>query len=295
MTAAGAGRGGAASGEGDARAEAAAVALGAGSSFAAGMRVLPRRRREAIFAIYAFCRTVDDVADEPGTREEKTRALDFWAEEAERACAGRPTTPLGRALVEPVARFDLPQAEFLNVVEGMRMDVDGPVVAPEEARFALYLRRVAGAVGLLSMRAFGAWRGAPSERFALALGDALQLVNITRDVEEDAKDGRLYLPAEVLARFGAPADPARIAGHPALPAIRAELGARATARFDAARREVPAHSRLALAPALMMMGPYARLLARMERSGWRAPTPRLSRGEKIRAALRCALRPAAQP
>ena len=267
-----------------------AVVAASGTSFMAGMRVLPRARREAIHALYAFCRIVDDIADGDLHVPDKRAALDAWEEEIERLFTGRPATPLGRALVTPVARYALPREEFALVIEGMRMDVDGPVVAPDRERLAAYVRRVAGAVGMLSMRIFGAWRGAPSQRFALALAEGLQLTNILRDVEEDAALGRLYLPADALAAGGVPADPALVPGHPGLARARAVTGAWARARFEDARAEVAAHARLPLAPALFMMGPYERMLAGMEARGFEGPGPRMGPGRKVWVGLGCAVR-----
>lgn len=267
-----------------------ALVRASGTSFMAGMRVLPRARREAMHALYAFCRIVDDIADGDGQAADKRAALDAWEEEIERLFAGRPGTALGRALAAPVARYALPREEFRLVIEGMRMDVDGPVVAPDRERLAAYLRRVAGAVGMLSMRIFGAWRGAPSQRFALALAEGLQLTNILRDVEEDAALGRLYLPADALAAGGVPPDPALAPGHPGLARARAVTGAWARARFEDARAEVAHHARLPLVPALFMMGPYERMLAQMEAAGFAGPRPRLSPARKAWAGAGCAMR-----
>ncbi len=267
-----------------------ALVAGSRTSFMAGMRVLPRARREAIHALYAFCRIVDDIADGDAAAPDKRAALDAWAEEIERLFAGRPGTALGRALLGPVDRYALPREEFAHVIEGMRMDVDGPLVAPDRERLAAYVRRVAGAVGMLSMRIFGAWRGAPSQRFALALAEGLQLVNILRDVEEDAGLGRLYLPADALAAGGVPADPSRVVGHPGLVQARAVTGAWARGRFEEARAEIGAHGRLALAPALFMMGPYERMLAGMEAEGFAGPAPRMGPARKVWHGVACAAR-----
>ena len=254
------------------RSEVRRIVQGAGSSFAAGMRVLPRMRREAIHAVYAFCRVADDIADGdvPGARDPQERAarLDELEAEVRDALRGAPRTAVGAEVARAAERFDLPGMEFLLLVEGMRMDA-ARIVAPTAETLGDYVRRVAGSVGLLSMRCFGAWRGAPSERFALSLARGLQLTNILRDVREDAALGRLYLPAHVLVEAGIPPD-LSAADHPALPRARAALGAEARAAYGAAAAEIGAHRRLALLPALMMMGPYERLLARMERD-WSAP------------------------
>ena len=197
-----------------------------------------------------------------------------------RAFDGLPRTAVGAELARAVDRHDLPQAEFLLVLDGMRMDAV-PMIAPSTERLLAYIRRVAGAVGLLSMRCFGAWRGAPSERFALGLARGLQLTNILRDVEEDAARGRLYLPEHVLRATGLPRDPAVVAAHPDLPRARAMLGAEARAAFAEAAIEIPAHSRARLLPALLMMGPYERLLARMEADWTRRPADRSRLGKLL--------------
>ncbi len=271
-------RGGPATGAAADAATVARVVAAAGSSFRLGMRILPARRRAAIRAVYAFCRIADDIADgdDPAAPDRVARlaALLRWEEEVLRAYDGRPRTAVGAELSRAVDRFDLPLGEFLLVLDGMRMDVAG-LVAPSSERLAAYVRRVAGAVGILSMHCFGAWRGAASERFALSLATGLQLTNILRDVQADARIGRLYLPRDVLAVAGVPGAPHLAAGHARLPRARALLGARARAAFAAAAVEVSAHSRARLLPALLMMGPYEGLLARME-ADWTRPAPRRS-------------------
>ena len=258
------------------------VVVAAGSSFAAGMRVLPRMRREAIHAVYALCRVVDDIADgdAPGTTDPARRAahLDEWEDEIGSVFAGRPRTAIGAEIARAAERLDLPKDEFLLILDGMRMDAHD-IVAPSAEMLAAYVRRVAGAVGILSMRCFGAWRGEPSERFALSLARGLQLTNILRDVEEDARRGRLYLPRHALDEAGVPGDPAEAAAHPNLPAARAILGREARTAFSDAQREVAAHPRTPLIPALMMMGPYERLLGRMESDWTRLPPRRTGFGK----------------
>jgi phytoene synthase len=156
-----------------ARAHTRSVAERSGSSFFWGMRVLPRSRREAMYAIYAFCREVDDIADEPGTIEDKLAALAGWRTEIDRLFEGDPTRPTTRALLPPLAAYNLPKAEFLAVIDGMEMDAREAMVAPSLADFELYCRRVAGAVGCLSICAFGA-TGPAAEQLAVTLGEALQ-------------------------------------------------------------------------------------------------------------------------
>ncbi|MEM7505170.1 MAG: squalene/phytoene synthase family protein [Pseudomonadota bacterium] len=271
---------------------AARITARSGTSFGPGMRLLSRPRREGMWALYAFSRVIDDIADEDWPLADKHRLLDEWRGEIAALYAGSPASAIGQALVAPVAAFDLPQEEFLALIDGMQMDADGPVVAPPMEELRLYTRRVAGAVGLLSMRIFGAWQGQVSQDFGLALADAFQLTNILRDVEEDAGLGRLYLPREMLVRAEMPLDPALIPGHPGLRQVGAELGGLARAEFDRARALIPAHSRLALTPALMMMGVYETYLARMEAAGFeRGLNLKLSKRAKIARGLGAVLWP----
>lgn len=257
-----------------------------GSSFAAGMRVLPRRRREAIFAIYAFCRIVDDIADGHGTTREKVEGIEAWTAEVERVFRRAPRTAVGEELVRAIERYDLPRHEFDLILEGMRMDAEG-MVAPDPQRLERYVRCVAGAVGLLSMRVFGAWRGDASRRFALSLARAMQLTNILRDVEEDACLGRLYLPAPVLDAAGVPPDPVLAWNHPALPEARRMLGQVARVQYARARGARRGHPWVRILPALVMMGPYERMLAEME-ADWTCAPARRPGWRKAADGLACA-------
>ncbi|MGR3717991.1 MAG: squalene/phytoene synthase family protein [Thermohalobaculum sp.] len=273
-----------------------AITAEARTSFATGMRVLAKPRRDAMRAIYAFARVLDDIADEDWPLAEKHRLLDDWCAEIRRLYDGHPVSAIGQALALPVMRYKLPREEFLLLIEGMEMDADGPIVAPPMTRLRAYTRRVAGSVGMLSMRVFGAWIGEQSERAALALGDAFQLTNILRDVEEDAAVGRLYLPREALEAAGVPTDdPSAAARHPELWRACAEVGRLARADFVAARAAMADHSRMALAPALLMTGVYEGYLARMEAREYRregGPVV-LSKGAKLWRGLVCLAGPIA--
>lgn len=263
-----------------------AIAYEAKSSFAVGLKLLSRRRGQAMRALYAFCRVVDDIADGVLPAEGKRALLSEWRDEIDRLYDGIPASAVGQALLAPVADHDLPHREFSLIIEGMEMDAGGPIVAPSREVLTDYTRRAAGAVGMLSMRIFGAWRGEVSERFALALADALQLTNILRDVEEDAAIGRIYLPADCLAAAGVPAIPSAVSGHPGLPRARALLAGDARTAFEEARGLIGAHNRRALRPALAMYGVYRAYFDRMEAAGWRpGPAMRLGRLAKLRHGL----------
>lgn len=262
------------------------------TSFLAGMRVLPKPRRDAMYAIYAFCREVDDVADEPGRLEDKLVELAAWRLEIEALYRGRPTRRTTQALLRPVADYRLPKAEFLAVIDGMEMDARGPVVAPDRATLALYCRRVAGAVGQLSIRAFGA-EGEAAERLAVALGEALQLTNVLRDQAEDAADGRLYLPEELLAAAGvASRDPAAVLRDPKVGEARAALAAWGQERFAESRALIARLPRRTIRPAVLMLEVYWRLWQRMAARGWDVVEPRvrLSAAQKLWVLLRHGVR-----
>jgi phytoene synthase len=295
--------------------EATASVKKSGTSFAAGMAILPKPRREAMHAIYAFCREVDDIADDERlSASEKQARLGEWRREIDRLYAGRPALSAGLALLEPVRAFDLPKNEFLMMIEGMEMDADGPIVAPSLDRLFAYTRRVAGAVGLLSMPVFGAPKGEASDRFALAVGDALQLTNILRDVAEDAKIGRLYLPAELLEKHGAPTgaeavgrvltrhlatrensarDKSAGGSRPALQGVAEELAEIARGKFAAARAALASLDWRTVRPALLMMGAYEAYLRKMTARGWdRVGEPvSLSKAEKLFIAARYGFAP----
>ncbi len=176
------------------------AAQAAGSSFYAGMRILPKPQREAMYAVYAFCRAVDDVADDGGTREERSAGLDRWRAGIDALYAGRPTADTA-PLAEAVRRYGLDRNDFMAVIDGMAMDAAEDIRAPDEATLDLYCDRVASAVGRLSVRIFGV-SGANGHALAHHLGRALQKTNILRDIDEDAAMGRLYLPREKLEAAG---------------------------------------------------------------------------------------------
>lgn len=248
-----------------------------GSSFTLGMKMLARPRREAIFAVYAFCRVVDDIADEAGTRDEKRALLEAWKAEIAALYAGRPRSLIGRALAAPVAHFHLPEKEFLLMIKGMEADVNGPIQAPSLTDLLVYTRQVAGTVGMLAIRIFGVGNHGARDPFALYLADAFQLTNILRDIEEDAEIDRLYLPREILLAHGIEStDPKVVAAHSALVGVRRQLGAIARGRFNEARRALQSLEGEPVRAALIMMGVYEGYLDRMEAEGFSGPAARRS-------------------
>lgn len=266
---------------GDAHSQAAAKAKAASSSFYWAMRGLPAQKRLSMYAVYAFCREVDDVADADLSRADKLAALDSWKAQVERLFrpASTPTFLLEAPLRRAIELHGLRRRDFLAVIEGMVMDADGPLVAPNLAQLDLYCDRVAGAVGRLSVKVFGLG-DAEGEALAAALGRALQLTNILRDVAEDADQGRLYLPAEILAEHGIPFDggPQAVLHHPNLPAACRTLAARARRHYAEALAVARRCPRECVRPALLMAAVYQALLDRLEKEGWRRPERRVRLG-----------------
>lgn len=247
-----------------------AIVQGAGTSFYRGMRILPRERRSAMYAVYAFCRSVDDVADGAMEPAEKRAALDRWRARIDALFTGEATEALTRMLALAVRRYALRRADFQAVIDGMAMDAEQAIVAPDLATLECYCDRVAGAVGRLSVRIFGDRSGAADE-VARALGRALQLTNILRDLAEDAARGRLYLPREWLADAAVPADPHAALAAPNLPLVCQRTAALARENFARATAAMRACDRRAMRPARLMGATYLAILARLEARGWRQP------------------------
>jgi len=246
-----------------------------GSSFYAGMRVLPKAEREAMYAVYAFCRRVDDIADdEGGKREDRAAALDAWRADIDALYAGRDP---GQAalLAEAVTRFNLEKADFIAVIDGMAMDVEEDVRWPPFETLDLYCDRVASAVGRLSVKIFGMERE-PGIALAYHLGRALQFTNILRDIDEDATIGRVYLPYEPLAAADMTFDdPLVLVADPRIDGACRMLAAKAHEHFTAAQAILAARPRGHLLAPRLMAAVYEPILRRMEAAGWGTPRTRI--------------------
>jgi len=251
------------------------IVRAAGTSFYHGMRMLPADRRHGMYAIYAFCRIVDDIADEEGSLESKRLALATWRDNIAGLYEGRTDGPVTRVLAVAVQRFQLRADDFIAVIDGMQTDAETVVLAPDMATLDLYCDRVASAVGRLSVRTFGDASPA-ADRVAHALGRALQLTNILRDIEEDARRGRIYLPLEYLQDAGVPADPVAILTAPGLPEVCDRLATLAHAYFREARNAMDQCDRTAMKPARLMGATYDSILSALERRGWKRLEERVS-------------------
>jgi len=260
-----------------------------GTSFYWAMRLLPPEKRQAMFAIYAFCREVDDIADDPGQEAVKLKQLARWRSEIDRLYEGRPTQRVSRALVHPTRRFNLAKEDFEAIVAGMEMDAGDHVRIADTAELALYCDRVACAVGRLSTRVFGVDEPTGSE-LAKALGQALQLTNILRDLEEDAHRDRLYLPEDLLCVHGIAStkDALAVLRHPASAEVFPQIAEIARERFNAAGKILSACDRRKVKPATIMMEVYRRIFDRLTSRGWRrwAEPVSVSKIEKLWVAFR---------
>ena len=250
-----------------------------GSSFYSAMRLMPKAEREAMFAIYAFCRAVDDIADDGiGTRNERHEALNAWRADLDQLYGGG-TPRLTAFLAEPMKQYSLRKDDFLAVVDGMDMDVAEDIVAPDLETLDLYCDRVASAVGRLSTKVFGMEDG-PGFELAHHLGRALQLTNILRDLDEDAGIGRLYMPREFLESAGiVDIDPISVLADERIDDACRKVAALAHKHYEEARRIMKARPKGRIKTPKLMGAVYAEILREMEKAGWAPPRLRVSLGK----------------
>jgi phytoene synthase len=253
------------------------------------MRILPEKQREAMFAVYGFCREVDDIADDrgPATAADRLAKLEHWRDDIATMVAGRAPEHLA-ALAEATRSYHLGREDFDAVIDGMAMDAEQDIRAPDWATLDLYCDRVASAVGRLSVRIFG-MPDEPGVALAHHLGRALQLTNILRDVDEDASIGRLYLPGEALAAAGVTTDePLAAAADPKLAQACVEVAARAREHFEKAQSIMASAPRAAVKAPRLMAVAYGSILERMVKEGFAPPRRRAktSRFRLVGALLR---------
>ena len=242
-------------------------AAASGSSFTISFTLLPREKKQAMTALYAFCREVDDVVDEVEDPQVAAIKLAWWRQEVERLYDGTPQHPVAQALAEVIKTIPLDKELLLEIIDGMEMDLT-------QARYAdfkslqLYCYRVASVVGLLSAEIFGMTQRA-TRKYAHDLGMAFQLTNIIRDVGEDARRGRIYLPIDELQRFNVPArqilDGVHSDNFKALMAFQTQ---RARQFYDQAFAQLPKEDRKSQRPGLIMAAIYRTLLDEIEADGF---------------------------
>jgi phytoene synthase len=247
-----------------------------GSSFYLAMRILPPERRQAMYEVYAFCRAVDDIADDGGARAGRIAMLDRWRADLARLYAGKGTTALTEGLAAPIKTFGLKQEDFLAVIAGMEMDVRRDIQAPDWEALDLYCDRVASAVGRLSIKIFGI-EEEKGRMLSHHLGRALQMTNILRDLDQDAEMGRLYLPKELLANAGiADQDIAKVLSHPRLGEACGALVVRARRHFVEAATVMARCERQSVRSPRIKASVYRALLEKLVSRGWNAPRAEVS-------------------
>jgi phytoene synthase len=230
-----------------------------GSSFASAFWMLPKPKRNALHAIYAFCRLADDIADDPEIAGDRTALLARWREELDDAFRGKAQHAVGLALSDAIVSYRLPEQVFVDLLDGVEFDLaDGPIETFDDLK--LYCYRVASTVGLLVVRILG-FKNPRSLEFAETLGIAVQLTNVLRDVGHDASTGRIYLPGAELERFGVSTE-SLFAGQmtDGLQLMLSFNAKRAASYYERAERLLPDADRRALRPATAMGRIYRALL-----------------------------------
>jgi phytoene synthase len=259
-----------------------------GSSFHYSFGLLPPGRRRGIEAVYAFCRVIDDVADEgPFDQARAALGLGRYREEIARCYEGAPTLPVTRDLQDCIRRFDIPRQPVEDLLDGVAMDLRQTRYRDfDELR--VYCRRVASAVGLICLPIFGCGDDR-SRDYAIDLGIALQLTNILRDLKADAERGRIYVPLDEIAACGY-SEAELLAGKrtPSFLALMRQQAARAHRHFESSALLLPEPDRKRLLPAEVMRAIYLRLLRRIERRQFRVFERRISvpRLQQLAVALR---------
>jgi phytoene synthase len=250
-------------------------AVASGSSFYYSFLFLPAERRRAITALYAFCREVDDVVDECSDPSVARTKLAWWRKEIAAIFHGAPQHPVARALADVAPRFNLREDLLQQIVDGMQMDLEHNRYRDFDA-LKLYCHRVAGVVGLLSAEIFG-YADNGTLAYAADLGLAFQLTNIIRDVGEDARRDRIYLPLDELQRFGvSEEDLLRSRETPGFRALMDFQIERALAYYRQAFDELPSSDRRAQRAGIIMAAIYQTLLEEIRRDGSRVLTGRTS-------------------
>ena len=248
-----------------------------GSSFTSSFRFLSPERRDAMTVLYAFCREVDDVVDECSDANVARTTLNWWRGEVAAVYGGQPTHPVCQALVPVVQRYNLPQEHLLEIIDGMEMDLDQPRYADFKS-LQLYCYRVASVVGLLSAEIFG-YRNRETLKYAHDLGIAFQLTNIIRDVGEDARRNRIYLPMDEMQRFNVTAadilNARETENFHQLMAFQIE---RARHYYQQALSHLPAEDRKSQRVGLIMAEVYRAVLDAVEQSGCHVLKQRVSLG-----------------
>lgn len=246
-----------------------------GSSFYYSFLFLPEKQRQAIIALYAFCREVDDTVDEISDVDIARSKLEWWRQEVQQTFKGKASHPVGKALYIALQNFDLHEEYFMEIIDGMAMDLD-QFSYSEFKHLALYCHRAASVVGLLSAEIFG-YQDRKTLKYAENLGMALQLTNIIRDVREDAERGRIYLPQDELQKFNVNSDDLlKLKSSPELIELLRFQATRANDFYQKAFQALPDCDRYTQRTGLIMSAIYQATLKEIERDGFQVMQHRVS-------------------
>ena len=239
-----------------------------GSSFFWAMRTMSQQKRNAIYSVYAFCREVDDIADGNAPENKKREYLEFWRNEVENTYLAKPNTLLGQSLLPVVKSYNLKKQDFLDVLDGMEMDIVPNSQILDLSELAVYCDRVACSVGRLSNSIFDLDRNL-GNKLAKSLGEALQLTNILRDVYEDYKNGKIYLPISLLIEHGMSSKEISFDdNHPAIAETCAVIAEISLKRYQESEKFIDQFEPRQIRPARIMLSLYRRIFEKLCNKGW---------------------------
>ena len=263
---------------------------GSGRTVFWGMQFLPKAKREALYTLLAFVRHLEDVVESPVALAEKQEILSMWREEMDNIFERRvPATDIGRRIYKNCMRFKLPKAEFLNLVDSISANIDNPLKAPTLKQLSGYCRGVGGMTGSLSLRVFGCTDEQTIRELSTSLGLAVQITNILLNVKEDAQNGRLYIPQELLEKAGISAtDPKSVVVDKNLAAARRELARIAAENYRKVYEILKKQEKTTARPIRLITDLYRKYFDIMEKRGWEiiSPKPRVSKWCKLRILLK---------
>lgn len=258
------------------------------SSFYWAMRLLPREQREAIFEIYSFCRAVDDIADGDLSPEDKIDLLSDWQHRIDDIMDGTEAVAFADGFSKTIQSYRIDRDDLLAIIDGMKSDSVENLTLTDMNELNVYMDRVASAVGKISNKIFGL-KGDAANDLAVNLGRALQLTNILRDISDDAKTGRIYIPLSVLNKFSVhETEPMNVLTDKNLPQALEYMASMAHDYFSKANNDLLSLPREKTRSARIMKAVYQRILSKMIKRGWDYPlgNERIGKFEKIIIAVR---------
>ena len=244
------------------------IVKSSGSSFFWGMNVLKPNRKRAMFAVYAFCRTVDDIADSELSFEQKSLHLNNWIKKIEKIYQGFSDDSLSRELKFSIEKYNLIKNDFLEIIDGMRIDAKKKIIYPTKKFLEGYCDKVAGAVGCLSIDIFGVENKYVGRNYAKYLGRALQLTNIIRDIDEDNNRGRCYIYKEALTKNNIKMKPNELMKSEKLEIVRDEVFHLAEKYYFLADNEATKIDERYIVASEIMKKMYFRIFQKMKKKKW---------------------------